>query len=396
MQGMDYIERDLKAKLSLALKTFPIVMISGPRQSGKSTFIRHELTDFLHLDLERPSDNRQVTYDLELFFKEHPGRVCIDEAQRCPELFPVLRHVSDSGQGNGRFVILGSASPSLFHTAAETLTGRMGILALTPFTARELFGTRQWKERWMWGGLPPIHAFPSDEQKLAWIESYVLSVLEKDLPLLGVRVPSVRLMKFWTMLTHLQGGMLNVSSLAESMELSTNAVSHYLDILEGALMIKRLPPFFANLGKRLVKRPKVYIRDTGILHWLAGIHRPEDLETWAGKGASFEGLAVGELMARAELECSAPRFSFYRTQAGAEVDLLVETGGKILPVEVKHAAGVGGHDMAGLRQCMKDLGLEKGFVVTRGDSVRRLGEGIVSLPWEGIVAGEVTPWGRGG
>jgi predicted AAA+ superfamily ATPase len=392
---MDYVERDLKAKLSLAIKTFPIVMIIGPRQSGKSTFAGHELPDFLHLDLERPSDNRQVTTDLELFFKEHPGRVCIDEAQRCPELFPVLRSVSDSGPGCGRFVILGSAGPSLFRTAAETLTGRIGILTLTPFTARELSGIRPWQERWMWGGLPPIHALASAEQKLAWIESYVLSVLERDLPLLGVRVPSVRLMRFWTMLTHLQGGMLNVSALAESMEMSTNSVSRYLDILEGALMIQRLPPFFANLGKRLVKRPKLYIRDTGILHWLAGIHRPEALETWTGRGASFESLVVGELTARAELECNAPRFSFYRTQAGAEVDLLVETGGGIIAVEVKHGVEVGGHDTAGLRQCMKDLDLEKGFIVTRGNSVRRLGAGIISLPWEGIVTGEIAPWRMG-
>jgi len=166
--------------------------------------------------------------------------------------------------------------------------------------------------------------------------SYVTTVLERDLPALGVRVPSPRLMKFWTMLTHLQGQLLNVTALSTSMELSTTAINHYLDILEGALMILRLQPYFANLSKRLVKRPKMYIRDTGILHWLSGIRTEQDLETWPGRGASFESLVVGEIIAQAQIELSSPRFSFFRTQAGAEVDLLVEEGQSIIPIEVKH------------------------------------------------------------
>ncbi len=389
---MDYVQRDLKAKFALYLKTFPVVMIIGPRQCGKSTFVRHELPEYLHFDLERPSDHRQVTTDIELFLREHPRSICIDEAQRSPALFPALRYAVDHETGPGRYVLLGSAGPQLMQTASETLTGRLGILGLTPFTAHELSGVRPWEEKWRWGGLPPVHDLETEVQRLAWMESYVMTVLERDLPALGVRIPASRLLRFWTMLTHLNGALMNVSALAESMEISTTAVDHYLDILEGSLMIQRLPPFFANVKKRLVKRPKLYIRDSGILHWLAGLRRGEDHETWIGKGASFEGLVAGELMDRARLELSTPRFSFYRTQAGAEVDLLVEDGKIVYPIEIKHGTSVGPHDTLGLRHCMADLGIEKGYIVTRGDEVRRLGNGITCLPWEEIVKGAISPW----
>jgi len=194
------------------------------------------------------------------------------------------------------------------------------------------------------------------------------------------------------MVTHLNGRLLNVTELAHSMELSTTAVGHYLDVLEGALMIVRLQPFFANLGKRLVKRPKLYVQDSGILHWLAGLRRTEDLDTWVGRGASFESLVVGELITRARNELAEPRFSFFRTHAGAEVDLLIEDGQRIIPVEIKHGAGVGPHDTAGLRSCMSDLGLSRGIIVTRGESRRAIGHGIESVPWDSIANGNVSLW----
>ena len=232
----------------------------------------------------------------------------------------------------------------------------------------------------------------ADEQRLAWIGSYVTTVLERDLPALGVRIPSSRLLKFWTMLTHLNGRLLNVTELAHSMEVSTTAVGHYLDILEGSLMVLRLQPHFANTRKRLVKRPKLYVRDTGILHWLSGLRREEDLESWVGKGASFESLVLGEVMARAREELTEPRFSFYRTHAGAEVDLLVEDGARITPLEIKHGASVGHYDTAGLRSCMKELGLQAGFIVTRGDTPRALGGGITSVPWDRVIDRSAALW----
>jgi hypothetical protein len=389
---MRYVERDLRSRFHLYLKTFPVVMVIGPRQCGKSTFVRHELPSFVHFDLERQADALQVTADVELFLREHPSDLCIDEAQRVPNLFPALRHAVDGGKGAGRFVLLGSAGPELLKTASESLTGRVGIIRLPPFTSHELAGRVPWVERWWWGGLPPVHKLGSNEQRLAWIGSYITTVLERDLPMLGVRIPSQRLLRFWTMLTHLNGQLLNVSELAHSMEVSNPAAGRYLDILEGALMIRRLPPFLANVGKRLVKRPKLYVRDTGLLHWLAGLRRREDLDSWPGKGASFETLVASEVMARAEEELSEPRFSFYRTHAGAEVDLLVEDGRRIIPVEVKHGASVGQYDTAGLRSCMRDLGVPVGWIVTRGDTVRTIGNGITALPWERLVDRSIPLW----
>lgn len=389
---MEYVQRDLKSKFDLFMRTFPIVMVVGPRQSGKSTFVRHELPGFNHFDLESPADALQLESDIELFLQEHPRGLCIDEAQRSPRLFPALRHAVDKGEGPGRIVLLGSAGPQLLKTASESLAGRVGILALMPFSVHELRETRPWQERWRWGGLPPVHGLGTDEMKLAWIGSYVSTVLERDLPAVGVRIPSPRLLRFWTMVTHLNGRLLNVTELSHSMELSTTAVGHYLDVLEGALMIVRLQPFFADLGKRLVKRPKLYVQDSGILHWLAGLRRTEELDTWVGRGASFESLVVGELITRARNELAEPRFSFFRTHAGAEVDLLIEDGQRVIPVEIKHGAGVGPHDTAGLRSCMSDLGLSTGFIVTRGDSRNSIGHGIESVPWDSIANGSVSLW----
>jgi len=389
---MDYVPRRILSKFKLFLDTFPAVMIVGPRQCGKSTFVRREIPTYRHLDLERPADFSLITADPELFFDEHPRQVCIDEAQRYPQLFPVLRHVIDRQRTNGSFVLLGSAGGSLLNTVSESLTGRVGILELTGFTSQELRGIVPWQERWWLGGLPPLFGLTSAQQRAAWIESYTSTLLERDLPLLGVRVPSPRLRRLWTMLTHLQGELLNVSALAQSLELSTTAVYHYLDILEGAFMITRLPPYFANVGKRLVKSPKVFIRDTGILHRLAGLRAPGDLESWINRGRSFEGLVVEELMAAARLELDAPQFFFWRTQAGAEVDLLIQQGGRITPVEIKLGTVVSHYDTAGLRQCMKDLSLPTGFIITRSQEVRAIGGGITIIPWEAVARGEIYPW----
>lgn len=392
MQGMEYIPRAITAKLRLYLKTFPVVLLTGPRQCGKSTLVRNQIPAYLHLDLERPADFSILSYDPELFFSDHPFHVCIDEAQRYPQLFPVLRHIIDRDRKPGRFVLLGSAGPLLLNTASESLAGRIGILELTAFMNRELKSIAPWQERWWIGGLPPLYDLDSTEQRAAWLESYVATLLERDLPQLGVRVPASRLRRLWTMLTHLQGGLLNVSAMAESLEISDPAVGRYLDLLEGAFMITRLPPYFANIRKRLVKRPKVYIRDSGILHRLAGLRAPSELENWVHRGRSFEGLVVEELMAAARLELDAPQFFFWRTQAGAEVDLLIKEGNRLIPVEIKLGTVIGPYDTAGLRQCMKDLGLPKGFIISRAAEARSLGGGISVLPWETIARGENYPW----
>ena len=387
-----YVPRALENRLRLYLQTFPVVLIVGPRQCGKSTFVHHELPDHRQFDLERPADYDLISGDVELFFMEHPGPLWIDEAQRLPELFPALRYVVDRKRVPGRIVLTGSAGPSLLRTAAESLAGRLGVLELAPFGTAELAGRIPWPERWWWGGMPPLYEFHTAAQRRAWIGDYLTTILERDLPQMGVRVPAPRLRALWTMLTHVSGGLLNVANIASSLQMAAGTINHYLDILEGALVVTRLAPYFANIGKRLAKRPKLYVRDTGILHYLAGLRRRDEFAHWPGRGPSFEALVVEELTARAAATLDHPAFYYWRTLAGAEVDLLVVDGSRIYPVEVKHSATIGRHAVAGLRQMMADLQLDRGYVISRSTRSGELGGGIQLLPWDAIAAGEALPW----
>jgi predicted AAA+ superfamily ATPase len=389
---MNYIPRSIGARFREHLKTFPEVMVWGPRQCGKSTFVAHEFPDFEHFDLERPANYNLISSDPELFLTEHGDEICVDEAQRFPEMFPVLRCIIDKRRQNGRFILLGSSSPILLQKISETLAGRIGILELTPFTVEESSCFYSWATRWWWGGLPPLYDLSTEEQRLTWLQSYLQTLLERELPVIGVRVPTRRLLRFWTMLSYVHGQLLNISMLAKSLELSPTAISNYLDILEGVLLIRRLQPYYVNIRKRLVKSPKVYIRDSGILHRLAGLTHESSLETWPNRGSSFEGLVIEELITAASNSLAGPRFFFYRTQAGAEVDLLIQVGQMIWPIEIKLGIDVRHYDTVGLRHCMEDLKLERGFIVTRGESIRSLGRGIYTVPWEEIAGGRNYPW----
>lgn len=386
---MRYIQRQSAQRLEDLLKAFPAVLLVGPRQCGKSTLARRAVPDWMHVDLERPSDLALVTGDLEGFLGALSGGTSIDEAQRLPELFPALRYAIDRSPQKGRFLLLGSASPRLMRSAGETLAGRVAVLELTPFLAAELAGTSKAAGRWFWGGFPPVHGLRSAGARSEWLSAYVSTLLERDLPGLGVGLPARRLRTLWTMLTHVHGNLLNVSDLARSLTVSSHTVAGDLDVLEGAYMVRRLQPFHANVQKRLTKSPKVYIRDTGLLHFLAGLRKADELATWHRRGASFEGLVIEELVALASRTLAGPEFFFWRTQAGAEVDLLIVEGRRILPVEIKLGAAVDQYALAGLRQCMVDLGLSRGWVVTTSAERRRLSSGIEIVPWAEVVAGKV-------
>lgn len=385
---MKFVARVQSERLRALLRAFPAVLVTGPRQCGKSTLARHALAGWTHVDLERPLDLDGVQADVEGFLEANPRALVIDEAQRLPELFPALRHRIDQGRGRGRFVLLGSASPALLRSVSESLAGRVAIVELTPFLSSELAGTGHGRERWFWGGFPPVLALRQAAVRTEWLGAYVSTLLERDLPALGVALPARRLRQLWMMLTHVHGNLLNVSDLARSLGVSSHTVAGDLDVLEGAFMIRRLPPYFANVQKRLTKSQKLYVRDTGLLHHLAGLRHPRELATWPRRGSSFEGLVIEELVALARNRLAQPEVFFWRTQAGAEVDLLIVEGRRILPIEIKLGSSVGRHGLAGLRQCMSDLGLRRGWVVTSGREARRLAPGIELVPWEHLVAGQ--------
>ena len=327
------VPRELVGRLAEYAGYFPIVGILGPRQCGKTTLARgwiRELPDFLYLDLERPSDRAKLE-EPEDFLTRHSGKlVCLDEVQRAPDLFSVLRSLTDETGQPGQFLLLGSASPHLLRQSSETLAGRIGYLELTPFRVAET-GVESWRKLWLRGGFPRSYLAPSDALSHAWLESFVTTFLERDIPQLGIRIAAPAMRKFWQMCAHLHGDIWNHSKIAASLGVADKTAAHYLDILEAAFMIRRLPSYQANVKKRLIKSPRIYLRDTGILHHLLGVANHDALDGHPIRGSSWESFVIEQVAAAvpdAEL-------SFYRTAAGAEVDLIVRQHNKVTAIEIK-------------------------------------------------------------
>ncbi len=384
---MKLLARRAATRLKRQLRTFPAVLIFGPRQCGKTTFARSALPGWKIIDLESHGSLRMVAADVEGFLLANPKRLAFDEAQVLPELFPALRHVIDRARAPGRFVLLGSANPLLLRSTSESLTGRLGMLELTPFRAVELAGSGQGGDRWFWGGFPPVHQLRGAERRMSWFDSYVATFIQRDLPALGFRLQPERVRILWTMLTHVHGNLLNVSDLAQSLSVSSHTVNDYLDALEATFMIRRLRPYHTNAQKRLVKAPKVYVRDTGLLHFLADLRHPSDLETWPRRGASFEGMVIEELATWASDSLVRPSLNFWRTQTGSEVDLLIKDGSRLFPIEVKLGTAPDRKALAGLRQCMQDLSLKRGWVITGSGERHKVGGGIEVVPWPEVLRG---------
>lgn len=332
------IERHLKTELIEAIQFLPAVAVLGPRQVGKTTFVKQIVTELkrtsVYLDLEYTPDHDKLRQP-DLYFREHEQElVILDEVQRVPDLFPLLRAMIDQHRVPGRFLLLGSASPDLLRTSSETLAGRILYLEMQPFTIRELADYPSvFPAHWLRGGFPDAFLAPTNRFSQLWMRGFVQTYIERDLPNLGLSASPVLMRKLLTMLAHLNGSMLVYADLANALDVTLPTVIRYIDFLENAFLIRRLKPYFVNTGKRLIKSPKVYIRDTGLLHFLLGITDFDGLLAHPGIGNSWEGYVIQQIIANLN-EATEPYF--YRTKDKAELDLvLVKNGVVVLTAEIK-------------------------------------------------------------
>ena len=374
------ISRNLQPIVEQSLAEFPVVAIVGARQTGKTTLARMIAADrpgTVHLDLERPADVARLA-DPELYLRQYRTQlVILDEIQRRPELFPVLRVLTDETGRNGQFLILGSASPDLLRQSSESLAGRITFHELPTFDLSELqAGGFDPLALWLRGGFPRSTLAASDAASFRWREAFVSTYLERDLPQLGFTFAASQLRRFWQMLAHVHGQLWNASDLARSLGVTAPTVSRYLGILEDTFTVRRLPPYHVNIAKRLVKRPKVYLRDSGLLHALLGLVDLDQLLGHPIVGASFEGWIVEQITHHLPLGWGA---FFYRTSAGAEIDLvLVSPAAQPIAVEIKASSAP--HVSRGFHQALADLGCRRAFVVYAGNEVYPLAEAVTALP----------------
>ena len=374
------INRLLATEVRQRLAFYPAVAILGPRQVGKTTLagaIAAEHPGALFMDLERESD-RAVLAHPELFFVAQRDRlVVLDEVQFAPHLFAALRPEIDAHRRPGRFLLLGSASGSMLRQSAETLAGRIGYVELTPLLAAELRpDPLQLQSLWLRGGFPLSYLAPSDATSFTWRQDFLRTFLQRDLPQLGVRVPAETLQRFWRMLAHLQGQLFNASQLGQSLGgVAHTTVARYLDVLVDTMMLRRLEPHLANVGKRLIKSPKVYLRDSGLLHALLGINTVVDLQGHPIAGTSWEGFVVEQIAALAP---QGSQIGFYRTATGIEMDVIVTVGSRRIGFEVKFSAAP--KPTAGFWQARQDLELHRAFVVAPVRRRYALAEGVEVLP----------------
>jgi predicted AAA+ superfamily ATPase len=360
------LPRRIEALVRDRLSHMPAVVLLGPRQVGKTT-LAHAIAEgrkSVYLDLESPLDREKLT-DATFYLSGHEDDlVILDEVQRVPELFTTLRGLIDQGRRrgkkSGRFLLLGSASADLLQQS-ETLAGRISYIELSPFDVLEVRADLR-PQLWVRGGLPESFLADDEARSLIWRQDFIRTYLERDIPQLGPRIPATTLHRFWTMLAHVQGGLFNAAQLARGLAVDGKTVARYLDLLVDLLLVRRLQPFQANIGKRLVKSPKVYVRDSGIVHALLNISDHEALLGHPVSGASWEGFVTENLIAAAPLQ-TVPMF--YRTGGGAEVDLLLEIPKHGLwAIEIKH--GLSARPEKGFFIACDDLKPARRFVVNSG------------------------------
>jgi hypothetical protein len=369
MKRQDFLE-----KISFIFQVNSVVAILGPRQCGKTTLARlyaekiRQLRPENYFDLESMVDLQRLAKNPELVLSRLDGLIIIDEIQRMPDLFPTLRVLVDQPNVKRQFLILGSASRELIKQSSESLTGRISYLELTPFNFSE---TKELDLLWARGGFPKSYLSETDEVSFQWRKDYIRTFLEHDIPNLGFRIEPQNLQRFWMMLAHYHGNIFNASELGRSLGLSHNTIRSYADILTNTLMLRQLQPWHENISKRQVKSPKIYFRDSGILHVLLGIKNQQELWTHPKLGASWEGLALEELIRHFDLTTDC---YFWSTHGHAELDLLIFKDGKRLGFEIKHAQAP--KLTPSMRIALDDLHLDSLTVIYPGEKEYPLTENI--------------------
>lgn len=375
------INRQITSAVEDALVRQAAVALIGPRQVGKTTLALAlgQARNALYLDLEDRDDRNRLSNPA-LFFEAAEDRlVILDEIHRMPGIFETLRGVIDKGRrkgkGKGRFLILGSAAIDLLRQS-ETLAGRIAYIEMTALTATEVEDRRAIRDQlWLRGGFPDAFLARDDAESLALRKDFIRIYLERDVPMFGPRVPAATMERLWTMLAHCQGTLLNASQLARGLDISTQSVTRYIDLLCDLLLVRRLPPLHANVGKRLVKSPKVYVRDSGIVHALLGLETLTQLGGHPVVGQSWEGFVIETLLAAIPWRANV---SFYRTAVGAEVDLVIERkDGCRWIIEIKR--GLTAKLGRGFYQAYNDLKPERAFAVHAGDDRYPLAEGVEAI-----------------
>lgn len=369
------------AAINTALGRSRVVALLGPRQCGKTTLARQFVPSDSpnYFDLEDPLSLARLDEPMTAL-RDLTGLVVIDEVQRRPELFPVLRVLADRDPLPARFLILGSASPALLRQSSESLAGRVEKVTIGGLALRDV-GTETMDSHWLRGGFPLSFLAGSDADSFGWRKNFIQTFLERDLPQLGIGTPAATLLRFWTMLAHYHGQVWNAAEPARSLGVNESTTRRYLDLLDGVFMVRQLQPWYENLKKRQVKSPKIYFRDSGLLHQLLGIRTPAELLTHPKCGASWEGYVIEELLAQAKHD----EAYFWGTHSGAELDLLLISHGSRIGVEIKRMDAP--RLTPSMRIAMEDLKLDRLMVVYPGTKRYPLAEGVEVMPFREMCAG---------
>ena len=369
---------DFLAQLRKTFRVHPVAALLGPRQCGKTTLAHmlaeHEMSTIF--DLENPVGRQQLAAPM-ASLKRLKGLVIIDEIQRQPDLYEIIRVLVDRPDNAGRFLVLGSASPELVRGTSESLAGRVGFVDLSGFTLREVGSDKQ-NLLWNRGGFPRSFLAPDDGTSADWRQGFLRTFLERDIPQLGIAIPSETLRRFWTMVAHYHGQVWNAAEFARSLGASENTARRYLDILSGAYMVRILPPWFENLKKRQVKAPKLYIRDSGILHALLQLNSLQDVFGHPKLGASWEGFALEHVLSTINTRDA----YYWATHGGAELDLLIFASGKRFGFEFKYADAPS--LTRSMRVALQDLQLAHLWVVYPGDKIYSLHEYVTAIPIDAV------------